>query len=957
MVAGVSALVAVTVTDRVFHARDERATTRQRRSDVLDALAAVTPGDRDDTLGLLRADRSPMPYRGRRRELKWLADWCADDSACPVFMISGSSGVGKSRLALEFASGLPKGWVAGWLHAGAGENAVGAVRACGDPAVILVDDAEGRADLVAFLDALAEQYSNPATRVILLTRAAAGLSSVLASRLDERHGWIVASAPVLDLHPDIGEQDRERWFTEAVTAFAAALDVAVPDLPAWADSGPPDPSQPILVLLAQALLAVLGAPGIEGDPRKLSLCQVAEALVGREKRRWRAMAATWDWGIGGPPSEVLQGNSIAALCLLGSARSGTAEQVLLRVPKLRDAHAERLADITSWIMALYPPGPQGAPTIRPDMIGEWFVVTELTDHPVLTRSLCNELPDIQAARAIAFLARAADRIEAASSLLDQFADGDLRRQILAAVQVAITGGYAGEYLSDRAVAERIRSADGWTIDQLTWLDRLIPRYVLPLNHVAIGELLVQVWRSLAKDDPNRADLAGALGKLGSSLYGVARYQDALAATEEALSLHRVLAEDNPGAFTMEIAAELSNLGVQLEAVGRLQDSLDVTEESVTLFRTLAEENPDVHRASLALALNNLSVRFDTVGRYKDALAAAEESVTIRRALAEENPDVHRANLAFALNNLSVRFDTVGRYKDALAAAEESVTIRRALAEKNPVAHQADLAAALDTFGTRLNDAGRHQEALVTAKEAVTLYRLLAKDNPLVHQAKLAAALTNLGIGFLHVGHRQAMLAATEEAVTLFRTLPEDIVAVHRANFVRTLGSLANSFDQVGRYQDALDVTEQAITMWRAMVGDNPAAHQASLAGALNNLGVRLLRKPGQQQAALAATEEAIALVQALAEDHPAAYQVDLARSLGNLANILYQVGRHQDALDARIKSADIYRGLASRNPDLYKDKYRQSQSALRREHEQHGKHNDAILTHLDTPDQSPPPSE
>ena len=131
-------------------------------------------------------------------------------------MITGSAGVGKYRLALRFASGLPDGWATGWLRCGAGAIAVSAVRACGDPAMILVDDADGRADLVQLLDALARQYTSPSTRVIMLARSAEGLAASLASQLEDRHEWIVTRAPVLDLQPEGGPEDRERWFAEAV---------------------------------------------------------------------------------------------------------------------------------------------------------------------------------------------------------------------------------------------------------------------------------------------------------------------------------------------------------------------------------------------------------------------------------------------------------------------------------------------------------------------------------------------------------------------------------------------------------------------------------------------------------------------------------------------------------------------------------------------------------------------
>ena len=145
-------------------------------------------------------------------------------------MVSGPAGVGKSRLALEFASRLPPGWAAGWLHAGAGAAAVDAVRACGDPAVIVVDDADGRADLVTLLEALAERHEDPAVRVVLVTRSAPGLRAALMGQLEERHGWIASGAAELDLGTEGGQDDQIRWFGEAVSAFAATLNVPVPVL-------------------------------------------------------------------------------------------------------------------------------------------------------------------------------------------------------------------------------------------------------------------------------------------------------------------------------------------------------------------------------------------------------------------------------------------------------------------------------------------------------------------------------------------------------------------------------------------------------------------------------------------------------------------------------------------------------------------------------------------------------
>jgi len=663
-VGAVSALVAAAVVDRVFHARDDRAAAAERRGGVLDVLvAAAAPGDRDDVLGLLRPDRSPVPFRGRGAELRRLAEWRADDSANPVLVVSGPAGVGKSRLALRFASGLRQQWATGWLRAGAGAAATGAVRACGDPAMILVDDADGRADLAAFLGALAEGYASPVTRVVLLARSAAGLAASLASRLEDRHQWIMSRAPVLALEPDGGPEDRERWFAEAVAAFAADQSAAVP---AFYHVGRMDADEPMLMLQAQALLAVLGTAGNAEDPRRLSFEQVAGALMKHEKRRWAAAAAEWNWGTGGPLSDPLQESSVTALALLGFDDGAEAEQVLRRIAELRDATAERLAAVTAFVLTLCPPGPDGAPRIRPGMIGEWFVVSQLTARPALARVLRDGLTDQQAARAISFLASAADRMESAGRLFGEFAAGDPRRRILAAAHAATTGR-AGRPLLDTVIAEQIRASDDWTIDQLAELSRVIPDHVLLLTHVAVADCTVRLRRAEARHSSaaNQPDLARAVRSLGVGLNRVGRYQEALAATEEAVALYRVLARDNPAAHQPDHAWAVRNLGAGLDKVSRYQEALASGEEAVALYRVLARDNPAVHQPDLALAISNLGVALKRVGRYQEALDAETEATDIFRQLATRDPDLYEKEYQQRLGALRREYDQRGLHDEAI----------------------------------------------------------------------------------------------------------------------------------------------------------------------------------------------------------------------------------------------------------------------------------------------------
>ena len=158
------------------------------------------------------------------------------------------------------------------------------------------------------------------------------------------------------------------------------------------------------------------------------------------------------------------------------------------------------------------------------MIGEWFVVNQLTSSPGLAETLRAGLTDDQAARALGFLARAADWLEAAGGLFGDFAGGDLRRQVLAATQAALTGE-AGRHLLDAVVAGQLTSAGDWTLDELRGLDHLIPVHVLLRTHAAIAAQAVIVNRALVAADPDahQAGFAGALNNLAVALAQLGRY--------------------------------------------------------------------------------------------------------------------------------------------------------------------------------------------------------------------------------------------------------------------------------------------------------------------------------------------------------------------------------------------------------------------------------------------------
>jgi tetratricopeptide (TPR) repeat protein len=138
---------------------------------------------------------------------------------------------------------------------------------------------------------------------------------------------------------------------------------------------------------------------------------------------------------------------------------------------------------------------------------------------------------------------------------------------------------------------------------------------------------------------------------------------------------------------------LNNLGNCYSEVGRRADAVAPTEEAVTLYRALTADNP-AYAPDLAMALNNLGNCYSEVGRRADAVAPTEEAVTLRREQAADNP-AYAPNLATALTNLDRWHVAIGD------VARADAVWQQALGECDPLTRATLLlhrAAAADSGG-------------------------------------------------------------------------------------------------------------------------------------------------------------------------------------------------------------------------------------------------------------------
>jgi tetratricopeptide (TPR) repeat protein len=919
---------------QIYERRQDRAAARRARDDVLDPLSADSSNNGSVFDVLLATSTEAAPFRGRKDDLAWLERWW--DNPRPVVVVAGPAGIGKTRLVTEFASNRPAPWASGWLRVGHGTDAVAAIRACSDPALVLVDDADQRPDLAAFLASLtADRGAGTAVRVILITRGS-GLASRLAATLDDRSRGMLDGIRELLPGPLGDAGDRARWFGEAVRAYARARNVPPPDLPDHLSGHVTDLAEPILTLHALALLAVLDSEGsrpVALQAEGLPFDQVAAALFSHEQYRWQTSARQTEFGLTDLTSPV-QAQAIAALLLARPTDHEQAVAVLGRVSELATASEERRANVARWASFLYPSDPSWPIQIKPDILSGWFAITQLTQTAELG-SLVRTMTVAQKATLLLLLAQASDYMPQAVQTFTHVIATDISRLAEAGVAAALTAS-KGQWHLDDELARLIVQAS-WSADTLGRVgDQLAGR--LPRTRAGVAEARVKIARA----DGDATDLAQALTELCLALTTLGRYQEALAATEEAVGLLRALAQDNPDR-QLDLARGLGYLGFCLAQLGRNQEALAATEEAVGLLRALAQDNP-ARQLDLAQTLDHFGDRLAQLGRNQEALAATEEAVGLLRALAQDNR-ARQLDLAAALDDLGDRLARLGRYREGLAANEEAVALLRALARDN-LDDQPRLARAVGDLGIRLANLGRYQDALAANEEAVALLRALAQDNP-GQQASLAVALDHLGLVLAELGRYHKALAPANESVALLRALARDNPD-DQPRLGAALANLASDLARLGRHHEALAATKEAVGLYRTLARDNPD-DQPALAAALGNLGVDLAALHLDREA-LTATEESVGLWRPLVQEN-AAHQPRFAKVLDNLGARLAQLGRHQEALAAIEEAVDRWKALAQTDPDQYQEIYNREQAQLRRYLSLYGQESASILRHL--PDDSP----
>ncbi|KAJ7577409.1 hypothetical protein C8J56DRAFT_970784 [Mycena floridula] len=464
-------------------------------------------------------------------------------------------------------------------------------------------------------------------------------------------------------------------------------------------------------------------------------------------------------------------------------------------------------------------------------------------------------------------------------------------------------------------------------EALTIQQNLYPE-TSPLHTNGLASILLQLaflysklnrWKSalepcegsvrLLRDRPDktsRSQLVDSLDCLADILDKWGRRNDAVKASNEAVSLVRDLEKQYPTEFlqtfsicrlrqlervvhgTDETLSQIDQLTAQLTypvavlgcklsrcncllRMRRRNEGIEAAEESMLIYEKLPV---GLANEFSVICAQNLAEAYRRAGRRDEALGAVETALDALERL-DQSPERGKDDLATLLGIRSRSLAGVGRREEAVAAAERALGMWKDMSIENEEVYKENVAQSLHDLSNRFAELHRNDEALTAIQNAIPLYRaLVAGECSELFQIPLAQALSDFSSRLGDAGRNDEALAAAEEsAASLFSSA----TAMGREAYAECLTRLSLLLFALGRVEEAVLKAQQSVDLTSGFADECPAAFNHLLANSLD----ALYTCSGNQNM----LQKAIALRRPLAAQWPMVFGEDLARSLEQLSSI------------------------------------------------------------------------
>ena len=204
-----------------------------------------------------------------------------------------------------------------------------------------------------------------------------------------------------------------------------------------------------------------------------------------------------------------------------------------------------------------------------------------------------------------------------------------------------------------------------------------------------------------------------------------------------------------------------NYGVSLYKIKQYASAVEAHNEAISIRRILVNNNPARHNLYLAWARTEMGLALDELGKYDDAIAAFKEALEVCTAMSAHDPLQYNEQTARTLIHYGITLVKSKQFFEAIAVQEQGVSFCRNLAQTGQE-HTKSLCDTLYAYGITCHMLGLHLESVLAYQESILLLRALAATDS--EERLLIMCLHDIAEPFLSLGEHVEANAAANEAL-------------------------------------------------------------------------------------------------------------------------------------------------------------------------------------------------
>jgi hypothetical protein len=421
----------------------------------------------------------------------------------------------------------------------------------------------------------------------------------------------------------------------------------------------------------------------------------------------------------------------------------------------------------------------------------------------------------------------------------------------------------------------------------------------------------QIYKLLAKSNPNtyQENLASILNLLAGCLSENEFKEKAIEASEKSIVIYEELYARAPSKFASEFAHSLMCFSAYLSEHDKNEQALEAASKAMELYREVESKH------GIGQTLRYISMGLSYTNQKVEALRAARESVEIYELLAFENPAIYSDILADNLYELSASLAENNKMQEALQVCKRSVDLYKKLAKEN-VSYLGNLANNLTALASKMEHNNQVKAAIETTTEALEIYEILEEKNPSLYASGLAYNFVNLSTYLSNSNQKTEAMKLINKAVRHYEELVKKNSSVYSSALAYCLECYSLRLSENNRKAMALKVQKRAVKIYEKLIIKSPLTYSSDLASSMEGLS-RRLSECNEKKAAIAAIERGVLLFEHLVKSNPIAYSDSLAKCLRTLSHELRGQNKKLEALAVTERSVDIYKSLVEENPSTY----------------------------------------